>query len=195
MEQKDFKISCCDGTIVLEKDNQSFEIFQGSDDDIFFSTSQDEMSFELNFSSRNYSEWQTYIVFENLMKSIVGRYILSGDNVDEYSRIPKDFVDLENKIIIWHSDSDIDNLLKLEYTNNVIKISISKSKEAKHYHTNLIRIRTNGSEYEYYYQEFSEFYKHLVLLEQNLNRRDEDVSEDKEEPKKLSLFKRFNKKK
>lgn len=195
MEQKDFKISNINSSIVLEKDNQSFEIFQGSDEDLFFSTSQDEICFELNSYSRNYHEWQTYIVFEYLMKSIIGKYILNGDNKKEYSQNPKDFVDLENKIIIWHSDSDIDNVLKLQYVDNVIKITIFKSKEAKNYHTNLVRIRTDGSDYERYYQEFLEFYKHLVLLERNLNKSDVEAIESKEEPKKLSLLKRFNKKK
>lgn len=193
MAQKDFKISSVSGSIVLEKDNQSFEIFQGGDEDLFFSTSQKELCFELNLFSKNYSEWQTYIVFENLMKSIIGRYILNGDNKKEYSQIPKDFVDLENKIIIWHSDSDIDNVLKLEYINNIIKVSIFKSKDANENYTNLIRIRTDGSDYERYYQEFLEFYKQSVWLEKNLNRKDENLN--LENSKKLSLLKRFNKKK
>lgn len=195
MEQKDFKISNINGSIVFEKDNQSFEIFQGSDEDLFFSTSQDEICFELNSYSRNYHEWQTYIVFEYLMKSIIGKYILNGDDKKEYSRIPKDFVDLENKIIIWHSNSDVDNVLKLQYVDNVIKITISKSKEAENYHSNLVRIRTDGSDYERFYQEFLEFYTHLVLLERNLNKSDVEDRESKEEPKKLSLLKRFNKRK
>ena len=42
--------------------------------------------------------------------------MLNGDNEKEYSRLPKDFIYLENKVIIWHSDSGTDNLLKLEYT-------------------------------------------------------------------------------
>ena len=112
------------------------------------------MNIELSLSSRNYPEWQTYIVFEYLMKSIVGRYMLNGDNEKEYSRLPKDFIDLENKVIIWHSDSGTDNFLRLEYTENrTIKIAIQKCKDSKEHYTNSVRIRTSGSEYKYYYED------------------------------------------
>lgn len=197
MEQKDFKISRRNYAIIIQKDNQGFSITQSNDDDVWFSTSQEEMNIELNLSSRNYSEWQTYIVFEYLMKSIVGRYMLNGDNEKKYSRLPKDFIDLENKTIIWHSDSGTDNLLKLEYTENrTIKITIQKCKDSKEHYTNSVRIRTDGSEYEYYYQEFLEFFRHLISLEQRLNKSVETPQQEKqEETKKLFLFKRFNKKK
>lgn len=155
------------------------------------------MNIELSLSSRNYPEWQTYIVFEYLMKSIIGRYMLNGDNKKEYSRLHKDYIDLENKTIIWHSDSGKDNLLKFEYTENrTIKITIQKCKDSKEHYTNSVRIRTSGSEYKYYYQEFLEFFRHLISLEQRLNKPVENIQQEiKEEPKKLSLFKRFNKKK
>lgn len=197
MEQKNFKISRRNYAIIIQKDNQGFSITQSNDDDVWFSTSQEEMNIELSLSSRNYPEWQTYIVFEYLMKSIVGRYMLNGDNKKKYSRLPKDFIDLENKVIIWHSDSGNDNLLKLEYTENrTIKITIQKCKDSKEHYTNSVRIRTHGSEYEYYYQEFLEFFRHLISLEQRLNKSVENVQQEiKEEPKKLSLFKRFNNKK
>ena len=78
MEPKDFKISRRNYAIIIQKDNQGFSITQSNDDDVWFSTSQEEMNIELSLSSRNYSEWQTYIVFEYLMKSIVGRYMLNG---------------------------------------------------------------------------------------------------------------------
>ena len=48
------------------------------------------MEIELNLSSRNYSEYQTYIIFDYLMKTIVGRYILNGDikkNILVYQKI------------------------------------------------------------------------------------------------------------
>ena len=86
------------------------------------------------------------------------------------------------------------NYLKLEYTDNRnIKVSIHKCKDSKEHYTNSVRIRTSGSEYEYYYQEFLEFFRHLLSLEQRLNKPVEIVQSEK--PKKLSLFKRFNKKK
>lgn len=42
-------------------------------------------------------------------------------------------------------------------------------------------------------QEFLEFFRYLISLEQRLNKPVETIQQ--EEPKKLSLFKRFNKKK
>ncbi len=197
MEQKDFKISRCNNAIIIQKKDQGFSITQRNDDDIWFSTSQEEMNIELSLSSRNYSEWQTYIVFEYLMKSIVGRYMLNSDNEKEYSHLPKDFIDLENKVIIWHSDSGPDNFLRLEYIENrTINVTIQKCKYSKKCYTNSVRIRTSGSEYEYYYQEFLEFFRHLISLEQRLNKLAETVQQEKQEgSKKLSLFKRFNNKK
>lgn len=193
---EEFKISKVNGTIILEKDNNGVAISQAVDDDIWFSTSKDEFSFELKLSSRNYKEWQTYLVFENLMKTIIGRYMLDGDYQKEYSRLPKDFIDLENKTIIWHSDSGTDNVLKLEYDERTIKISISKSKDTKGYETNAVRIRTSGSSYEYYYQEFTQFFHQLTILENRLNPPIQNIQPQEEvsQPKKLSLFKKNNKK-
>lgn len=191
MEKNEFRISRVNGTIILEKENNGVAISQAVDDDIWFSTSQDELSLELRFSSRDYNEWQTYLVFENLMKTIIGRYMLNGDYQNEYSMLPEDFVDLENKTIIWHSDSGIDNVLKLEYDEKTIKISISISKDKKSYGNNAVRIRTSGSSYEYYYQEFTQFFHQLTILENRLNPPMQNTPQDETpQPKKLSLFKK-----
>jgi len=198
-EEKAFTIRRHNNAIILQKNNQVFAIDQGIDDDIWFSTSQNEMIIELSLSSRNYAEWQTYIVFEYLMKCIVGRYLLNGENTKTHSFLPNDFVDLENKVITWHSDSGTDNVLKFEYTDNkTIRITISKYKNSKDYHNNSVRIRTSGSSYEYYYQEFLEFFRHLLVLEQRLNKTAPKIQpqtqEDKSQPKRLFLFKTENKK-
>lgn len=197
IEPKDFTIRKSNQSIILEKDNQTFSISQGLDDDIYFSTNQNELVFDLNFSSRNYSEWQTYIVFEYLMKSIIGRYMLNGDNVQEYSYLPKDFIDLDKKIITWHSDSGTNNVLKLEYIDKkIIRVSLTKCKTSKEHYNNSVRIRTSGSNYEYYYQEFLEFFRHLWMLEQRLNKPKEEIKKQSNEvitqPKKRSLLKRFS---
>ena len=197
-ESKYFTIRKSNQSIILEKDNQTFSISQGLDDDIYFSTTKNELVFDLNFSSRNYPEWQTYIVFEYLMKSIIGRYMLNGDNNQEYSFLPKDFIDLDKKIITWHSDSGTDNVLNLEYIDNkIIRVSLTKDKNSKEHYNNSIRIRTSGSNYEYYYQEFLEFFRHLWMLEKRLNKPKEETKiepkEEKVQPKKRSLLKRFNK--
>ena len=56
---EEFKISRVNGTIIIEKDNNSVEITQTLDCDIWFSTLKDEFLLELNFSSRNPDEWET----------------------------------------------------------------------------------------------------------------------------------------
>jgi len=197
IHEKPFTIRRHNNAIILQKNNQVFGIDQSSDDDIWFSTSQDKMNVELSLSSRNYAEWQTYIVFEYLIKCIVGRYMLNGENEKEYTGLPDDFIDFKNKVITWHSDSGTDNVLKFEYTDNrTIKISISKYEGSKDYHNNSVRIRTSGSEYGYYYQEFLEFFRHLLVLEQRLNNKEpivqQKVQEDKSQPKRLFLFKKRN---
>lgn len=166
------------------------ENLKNGDNDIFFSTAEEEMKIELKLESRNYNEWQTYLVFEGLMKSIIGRYMLK--DYDEYSYLPEDFIDLENKTIIWHSDGGTDNVLKLSYAEDTINITILKAKDARRSSGNIVRVRTSGSDYGYYYQEFTEFYRRLVELERNINK--EEISENEEEDstgkmRSLSLYK------
>ena len=192
-----FTIKRQNNAIIIQKNNQSFAIDQSPDDDIWFSTSQDDISISLSLASRNYEEWQTYLTFENLVKSIIGRYILTKDNIDSF--LPNDFIDLENKVITWHSDSDIDNILKIKYINyRTIIISISKNKNSKDYQNNSVRIRTSDSEYQYYYQEFLEFVRQLLILEQRLNKKEPrvksllEVQENKFRSRKLFLFKKRN---
>ena len=125
--ENDFKISKVNGTIIIEKDGQGLAISQAVDEDIWFTTSKAELSLEISMYSRVYPEWQTYMVFEKLMKTIVGRYILSGDNKDNYSILPKDFVDLDSNVIVWHSDSGTDNILVVKEstimaTHNTVRI-------------------------------------------------------------------------
>lgn len=159
-------------TCVLRNGNTACFIRQAVDEDIFFSTAEEKMELKLEAGSRNYSEWQTYLVFEELMKSVFGRYILN--DYLKYQSLPEDFIDLENKIITWHSDSGTDNVLKLRYLENAIKITITKEKGAAHSKGNIVRIRTAGSDYGYYYQEFLAFYRKLVALEGNINKDDSE---------------------
>lgn len=170
---EDFKLEKVNGTIVLGEDNNFFAISKTSDGDIWFSTSQDDFSIVLNSSSRDHKKWQTYLIFENLMKLVFGRYVLDGDYYDKYSKLPKDFIDLENRTIIWHSDSGIDNVLMFQVIDDTIKISISKSKGIKDWETNAVRIRTSGSCYKYYCQEFIQFFNQLTVLERKLNTPDQ----------------------
>lgn len=193
MGQGNFKITRVNGTLVLEKDGNGFTICQGIDDDIFFTTSKEKLSLDINMYSRNYSEWQIYMVFENLMKSVVGRYILSGDSAKEDSRLPEDFINLDERIISWHSDSEFDNILKLNYDKSAITVSILKSKNSSQSDTNSVRIRTDGSNYGCYYQEFLDFFARLSELEYSLNKNSQSIESKLIQPpnqKKLLFFKK-----
>ena len=185
---EEFNIKRSNNALLLSKDEQTFSISKGVDDDIWFGTSEEETSITIRLGSRNYLEWQTYLVFENLLKRIIGKYILEDYQDEYFPRVPKDFIDFENKTITWHSDSGTDNVLTLHFDNHRITITITKSKDAKDHTTNSVRIRTSGSEYDTFYQEFTEFYRQLWILEHELNKTLEPVQPKQEEqPQKLSL--------
>ncbi|MDO4962665.1 MAG: hypothetical protein Q4E75_00980 [bacterium] len=181
---EEFKIRTVNESIIIEKSNNCMRISQAKDNDIYFSALQGDFFCQLDFSSYNCEEWKTYLVFENLMKAIFGRYML---NEDYKKKLPKDFIDLDNKTIIWHSDGSTDNILKFQYKDGTIKISILKNKDINNYGTNSVRIRTNGSSYELYYKEFIEFFNQLTILENGLN---QSVQEEVQSQKKLTLLKR-----
>lgn len=190
MGKSKFELYRNEEMFILQKGNTACLIRQTGDDDIFFSTAEEEMEMEIKLGSRNYAECQTYLVFESLMKSIIGRYMLN--DYGKYQRFPEDFIDLENRTITWHSDSGTDNILKLSYADDKINITITKEKDAARSKGNIVRIRTNGSDYGWYYQEFLEFYRKLVELNGNINK--EEIVENEEEnstgkKRIISLFK------
>ncbi len=151
-------------SIIIEKDGTAFSVEKGPDGDIWFNSASGDIRLPISFCSRNQEEWRSYVIFENLMKLIVGRYILTGDDKDDYSLLPKDFIDLESKTITWHSDSEKDNKLELQFGKKEIIVSISRDEnESNRTYDNSIkvRIRTSGSNYEYYYQEFEKFFNEL----------------------------------
>jgi len=52
------------------------------------------------------------------MRIFVCKYVL--DDKYKQDSLPHDFVDLDNKIITWHSDNDNNSSLELMYENNAI---------------------------------------------------------------------------
>ena len=184
--------------IIVEKNGTSFSVDKGPDGDIWFN-SLDNIELPISLYSRNQEEWQSYFIFENLMKSIVGRYLLSGDSENKYSFLPEDFIDLENKIITWHSDSNQDNILQLKFREKEIIVSIVRDKNTSDRNSNnsiKVRIRTSGSNYGYYYQEFERFYSKLSrFVYQIESSKTQNIStSDKISPtKKLSLFDKLKK--
>lgn len=172
--ENNFKIHTINSTVVLEKDSKKISINRAPDDDIWFESAEDIATFDLRFSSRVPSEWQTFNLFNNLMKRIIGRFFLNEDN-NEYSTLPEDFIDMENKTITWHSDSGTDNVLQLQYLGDIIRIVIKKAEKEHSY--NRVRIRTDGSDYERYYQEFTLFFQQLIILAHSFEEK-----EKKQEP-------------
>ena len=184
-----FDIRTFYNNVVLEKDGSTFSIERGTDGDIWFSANED-IKLAINFSSRNRKEWQSFIIFENLMKLIIGRYVLNDDNKEEYSILPEDFVNLENKIITWYSDGEKNNKLQLQFKEKQIEVTLTRDENTSKlasYNPLNVRIRTSGSKYEYYYQEFEIFFNELF------NYANQVTTMNNEPKRKLSLFKRQKK--
>lgn len=196
MVENKFKINRFDGKVVLEKDNKKMVVSKTIDYDFWFYTNEDELVFELNVISSSYYEFSTHLIFESLIKSIIGRYFLTGEYKNMHSDLPEDFISLDDNTIIWHSDGSNDNVLKLEYNKSIIKVTISKSKDCNKNDKNSVRIRSNGSSYGFYYQEFIKFYDELLKLAVPLDRSilDDVDSKNEEKQKKKSLFKDWFKK-
>ena len=180
--------------IIIEKDGTSFSVEKGIDDDIWFTSNNGNIKLPISFYARNQEEWRSYVIFENLMKLMVGRYILNGDDKDEYSILPKDFIDLESKTITWHSDSEKNNKLQLQFGKKEIIVSITRDENDinRANDTIKVRIRTSGSSYEYYYHEFEKFFKELYNFAcqvKPMSKSDVVTNETKTVmQKKLSLF-------
>lgn len=158
-----FEIENCDNGVIIAKDDKKISIEKGSDGDIWFNSTNGNVELSLNYYSRNEDEWGNYNIFKNLMKSIIGRYILSDDFKNEYNSLPKDFINLDNKTITWHSDTGKDDTLQLRFGEKEIVVSMIKDNNRNLVSDNSIRvrIRTSGSNYGYYYQEFERFYNEL----------------------------------
>lgn len=158
MSKEDFTVRINYDSISITKGDKSFGIEQSVDNDIWFRSVDENFGMEINCYLGSSIERKTYAIFEKLMKSIVGRYVLTGDYANRFSMLPEDFINLEDKTIIWHSDSS-NSTLMLQYSKESIKISIVKGLED--IHSNKVRIRTNGSSYGYYCQEFESFFQEM----------------------------------
>lgn len=194
-----FKIKQGYSSITIEKNGSKFNIEKSSDGDIWFDSLND-MELQISFNSTNQEEWQSYVILERLMKLIIDKYVLNEDKKYEYSYMPKDFVDIENKTIIWHSDSENENILKLQLNQNEITISILKDKNVNNRNSNntiRVRIRTNGSDYGDYYQEFEYFFNELSSFSQQVESiKKQNIPKDESQSvlqKRLSLFSKFKK--
>lgn len=184
--------------LLLKKNGTSFSVEKGPDGDIWFN-SLNNIELPIGLYSINQEEWRSYLIFENLMKAIVGRYVLSDDSKDGYSLLPKDFINLESKTITWHSDSNQDNILQLKFREKEITLSIVRDKNTSDRNSNnsiKVRIRTSGSDYGYYYQEFERFYSELSRFAYQIeSSKTQNIStSDKTSPtKKISLFDKLKK--
>lgn len=145
--------------IFISQNNQDLCISQRIDNDVWFGSNDCEITLDLYKYSKDIKEHRIYNIFEELVKLIIGRYILNEDYSKNNYMLPSDFVDLKNKVIIYHSDTG-EGILKIfvDCENNKIKIVVS----------DVVRIRTSGSNYGSYYQEFLKFYRELLIYSNNL---------------------------
>lgn len=161
MEQGKLDFKGDDSHFVLEKDGQKISIWQTVDNDVWFGTKSDEVCIELR-DARDFKERALHRDFKEFMKSVIGRYLLEDSDM-EFSNLPSDFIDLKNKTIIWHSDNGNDNLLKIVYDDNVVRIYIIRGAKSKSTDT-IVRVRTDGSDYMYYYQEFLNLFNEIKQI-------------------------------
>jgi len=142
--------------IKIEKDGSYLAISKSIDNDIWFTSNEELVMIPIFDTSR---ELPLFNALTSLMQRIMGKFILD-EEYKEHSFLPQDFIDFESKIITWHSDNDNNSSLELMYENNCITISLKGDPKKG----NSVRIRTNGSEYYYYYQLFEIFYRELLLI-------------------------------
>lgn len=153
--------------VIFEDGDNNFEISQSCDNDICFRSLNPNLEFNFSFKSRHVAEWKSYELFMSLMKEMIGDYVLEESSSANF--LPEDFIDLESKTIIWHSDSGIDNIFKMKYCDDNISISLIKDPKTSNSNNTYVRVRTSGSSYSYYYKYFLKFYKELLELVNMLN--------------------------
>ncbi len=135
--------------------------------DIWFESNKSDITIEFNMYSHNTDEYYLFLSFEYLLKNILGRYVLYEDKKNKL--LPVDFIDLKNKTITFHSNSEYDNILKIKFENQSIILSLSKCNYAGKNIKNCIRIKSQDSDYGIYYQDFLGFYSFLAKRIINLN--------------------------
>lgn len=174
--EKHFEIKEDHGDIIIGKDGKRFSVEKYPDGDIWFCTANPSLSVPIDYHSRREPEEdETYRVFEGLMKSIIGRYYLYND-----TGLPEDFINIENQSITWHSDTDPDNTLKLQLSDHSIYVMLYQEVlNAVLKEKIKVRIRTSGSQYGYYYQEFEKFYHELSLLASRYTEKEVPVQKKK----------------
>ena len=101
------------------------------------------------------------------MKSIFGRYVLDDHYTYEYSCLPKDFIDLDNKVMTWHSDTIAEDTLKIQYDNQIMSINLIRTNSEDYTHPISVRIRTSGSSYGLYFEEFKTFFREITRVAEN----------------------------
>lgn len=164
--------------VILEDEENSFEISQNINNEIYFRTKKNNMTLLLNlsFHPENIEEWKSFELFASFIREIVGNYILEDDS--KLQVLPKDFIDLENKLITCHSDGLDDSIIELLYSNDSIAISIKKSSNNEINNDNVVKIISGrcGSSYGNYYQFFVKLYRELLCLAHSIDQTQNDNS-------------------
>ncbi len=178
--EKRFEIQSIDNDIVIIKDNSKIIMDRGCDGDYWFHSPNGNTELNISFYSRmEPEEDECYKILNSLMKSMFGRYVLDDDR----DSLPDDFVNFEDKIVTWHSDCSLEDILQFQHSNKEIKIRIFKNDEIDYNEPIRIRIRTTASPYYNYYEEISKFYREIGKFARGVTNQDEQNA------KRLSLNK------
>ncbi len=140
----------------------------------FIGNNNKETTIDLNVGSFDYNEFKTYHIFYSLIQDIMGKYVLQ-DNNSEYNGLPIDFINLDDKEIICHSDCEPVSFLKMKLEDGTISISIIKE---KHLDSTIIKnhlkISQIDSQYGNYYNDFSTFYDQLFKYSKEIKKLKEN---------------------
>lgn len=174
---KKFEIYNINNCVIIRKEDSEICIEKRCDGDIWFHSPKGNEELNIAFHSRREPEEEDcYTIFKSLMKSIFGRYVLNDDYKDEYSYLPKDFIDLDNKVMTWHSDTIAENTLKIQYDSQVITISLIRTDNKDYDSPIRVRVRTSGSSYGHYFEEFEIFFREITRFSEK-NKTQEEANQ------------------
>ena len=148
-------------SITIARNEGDISFNKDINNSIWISGNSNETHIDINVGSFDYNEFKLYHIFYNLIQRVMGKYILQ-DYIPYYNGLPIDFINIEEKAIIYHSDQDSTCYFKLKFNNGTITLSVIKQKDLD---TPLIKnsvvISSHDSQYGNYYDELNLFFEQL----------------------------------
>lgn len=159
---KKFKTTTLYNCVKINKGEKEITIKKDLDDSLWISGNKNQdTTINLNVTSFDYDEFKTYHIFYDLAKNILGKYMFQ-DYKQPHNFLPKDFINIKDKEIVYHTDAEATSCLKIKMEQSSISISIIKEKYLdSDIIQNSVKIERNSYNYGNYYEEFAKFYEEL----------------------------------